>query len=354
MTSYDRWRTSKAPVKFGATGTDDLMLYGIPKIVHATLNLPVQVIGGYKGTADIRLAAEAGELAGACWGWESIKATWKKAIDSGEVNVVLQTVPQSHPDLATVPLAIDLTKTDEERRLIELGIHSVSAITRPYLLPPATPNDRVQILRKAFATTMKDEDFLAEIQRLKLEINPMTGEELETVVNRIFKMKPETLAKLKEALRMRSASDQVSFKCQPKLTGVCSRLILPCRFFPLRRSRWLGFFQWIERRSHGNGNSGAQPAAPNQALAHYWHPVARSSEVADKPVKAKLLNQPLVLWRSDGQVSAFYDLCFHRGTPLSFGWFETASSSVLIMAGVTGRRLLYAYSIAASGSADSG
>ena len=194
-------KASKAPVKFGATGTDDLMLYGIPKIVHATLGLPVQVIGGYKGTADIRLAAEAGELAGACWGWESIKATWKKAIDSGEVNVVLQTVPQSHPDLAAVPLAIDLTKTDEERRLIELGIHSVSAITRPYLLPPATPNDRVQILRKAFATTMKDEDFLGEIQRLKLEINPMTGEELETVVNRIFKMKPETLAKLKEALR---------------------------------------------------------------------------------------------------------------------------------------------------------
>ena len=201
VTSYDRWKASKAPVKFGATGTDDLMLYGIPKIVHATLGLPVQVIGGYKGTADIRLAAEAGELAGACWGWESIKATWKKAIDSGEVNVVLQTVPQSHPDLATVPLAIDLTKTDEERRLIELGIHSVSAITRPYLLPPATPNDRVQILRKAFAATMKDEDFLGEIQRLKLEINPMTGEELETVVNRIFKMKPETLAKLKEALR---------------------------------------------------------------------------------------------------------------------------------------------------------
>lgn len=201
VTSYDRWKASKAPVKFGATGTDDLMLYGIPKIVHAALGLPVQVIGGYKGTADIRLAAEAGELAGACWGWESIKATWKKAIDSGEVNVVLQTVPQSHPDLATVPLAIDLTKTDEERRLIELGIHSVSAITRPYLLPPATPNDRVQILRKAFATTMKDEDFLGEIQRLKLEINPMTGEELETVVNRIFKTKPETLAKLKEALR---------------------------------------------------------------------------------------------------------------------------------------------------------
>jgi tripartite-type tricarboxylate transporter receptor subunit TctC len=90
-----------------------------------------------------------------------------------------------------------------ERRYLERRLQEIekSAITRPYLLPPGTPNDRVQILRKAFAATMKDEDFLGEIQRLKLEINPMTGEELETVVNRIFKMTPETLAKLKEALR---------------------------------------------------------------------------------------------------------------------------------------------------------
>ena len=201
ITSYDRWRASKTPVKLGATGTDDLMLYGIPKIINAALGLPVQVIGGYKGTAEIRLAAESGELAGACWGWEAVKVTWKKALDGGEVNVVLQTVPQSHPDLAKVPLAIDLTKTDEGRQLIELGIHSVSAITRPYLLPPATPTDRVQLLRKAFAATMKDDDFLAEMHMLKLEINPIGGDDLAGIINTLFKMKPETLAKLKEVLK---------------------------------------------------------------------------------------------------------------------------------------------------------
>lgn len=65
-----------------------------------------------------------------------------------------------------------------------------------------------------------------------------------------------------------------------------------------------------------------QAAVANQALAHYWHPVARSREVADRPVKAKLLNQPLVLWRSHDRVCAFYDLCLHRGTPLSLGWLE--------------------------------
>jgi phenylpropionate dioxygenase-like ring-hydroxylating dioxygenase large terminal subunit len=64
------------------------------------------------------------------------------------------------------------------------------------------------------------------------------------------------------------------------------------------------------------------PPVHSKVLRHYWHPVARSSEVADKPFRAQLLNQPLVLWRSNGQVAAFYDLCVHRGTPLSLGWLD--------------------------------
>jgi tripartite-type tricarboxylate transporter receptor subunit TctC len=200
ITSYERWSAAKAPVKLGATGADDLMLYGIPKILHAALGVPVQVVAGYKGTSDIRLAAESGELAGACWGWESIRATWRKAIDSGDVNVVLQTVPKSQPELAKVPLAIDMAKTEEGRQLIQIGIHNVSAITRPYVLPPGTPKDRVQILRKALADTLKDQEFLAEVKKLNFAVDPISGEELEGIIHGLFKMKPETLAKLKEIL----------------------------------------------------------------------------------------------------------------------------------------------------------
>ena len=67
---------------------------------------------------------------------------------------------------------------------------------------------------------------------------------------------------------------------------------------------------------------GARPKATSEALCQYWHPVARSTEVTDKPVKVKLLDQPLALWRSNGQIAAFYDLCVHRGTPLSLGWLD--------------------------------
>jgi tripartite-type tricarboxylate transporter receptor subunit TctC len=200
ITNYERWSAAKAPVKLGATGADDLMLYGIPKILSAALGLPVQVVAGYKGTSDIRLAAESGELAGGCWGWESIRSTWRKAIESGDVNVVLQTVPKSQPELARVPLAIEMAKTDEGRQLIQIGIHDVSAITRPYVLPPGTPKDRVQILRKAMTDTLKDQEFLAEVKKLNFAVDPISGEELEGIIHGLFKMKPDTLAKLKEIL----------------------------------------------------------------------------------------------------------------------------------------------------------
>ena len=200
ITSYERWSAAKNPVKLGATGADDLMLYGIPKILNAALGVPVQVVAGYKGTSDIRLAAEAGELAGGCWGWESIRSTWRNAIDSGAVNVVLQTVPKSQPELVKVPLAIEMAKTDEGRQLIQIGIHNVSAITRPYVLPPGTPKDRVQMLRKAMADTLKDQEFLGEVKKLNFAVDPISGEELESIIHGLFKIKPETLAKLKEIL----------------------------------------------------------------------------------------------------------------------------------------------------------
>jgi hypothetical protein len=117
------------------------------------------------------------------------------------VNVVMQTVPQAHRDLPKVPLAVELANTEEARELIQSGIHNVSAITRPYLLPPGTPKDRVQTLRKAFAETMKDQEFLGEIKKLNLEVDSINGEELQGIINAIFKMKPESLARLKEAIK---------------------------------------------------------------------------------------------------------------------------------------------------------
>ena len=113
----DDWFKSNRPIKIGGTApgstTDD-----VPRLVQAALGLPMKLVEGYKGTAKVRLAAESGEIDGGCWAWESIKPTWAKGLQSGEVHIVLQSTEKSHPDLKNVPLAMQYAKTDEARALL--------------------------------------------------------------------------------------------------------------------------------------------------------------------------------------------------------------------------------------------
>ena len=200
ITSIEKWMASKTPVKMGGVGPGAYAPDNVIRIVKVALGLPIQLVSGYKGTADIRLACEGGELAGTSWGWQSMRVTWRKALETGDVTVVLQTVSKPFPDLPKVPLAINLAKTDEARQLIELGIHSPSIFARPFVLPPATPKDREQILSKAFQETLKDKEFLAETEKAKLDLAPVTGEELEKAVVGIFKMDAAMTAKMKDIL----------------------------------------------------------------------------------------------------------------------------------------------------------
>ena len=114
--------------------------------------------------------------------------------------VVLQSTPTPHPELANVPLSINQAKTDEGKKLVQVGIHDASAITYLYSLPPATPKDRVQTLRKAFVDTMKDPEFLAEAKKANLDLDPVTGEVLEKTIVNFFKLEPSLANKLREIL----------------------------------------------------------------------------------------------------------------------------------------------------------
>lgn len=199
ITSLDQWFAAKEPVKIGgeAPGANDS---DTPRILKIALGLPIQLIEGYKGTSQIRLAAEAGEIAGGCWTWESIKVTWRKGLESGNVNVVLQLNPKRHPDLPNVPNAIEYAKTDEGRMLLEAAVHNPGAVLRVYALPPGIPKDRVDLLRKGFATVTKDPGLLAETNKAGLAINPLSGAEVEKIVASFFKLQPAQISRLKEVL----------------------------------------------------------------------------------------------------------------------------------------------------------
>ena len=200
ITSMDRWFTAKTPVKLGTTGPGAFGTDNVIKVIKAALNLPIQIISGYKGTADMRLAAESGEIDGTTWGWDSMRGTWQKAIQSGAVKIVLQAVPKPFPDLPQVPLAIDFAKTADAKQLIEFGIHYPSKITKTLALPPGTPSDRGQILRKALQQTVKDPEFIAEADKAKTGLAPVTAEEMRKTVEGIFELDPALLAKLKVIL----------------------------------------------------------------------------------------------------------------------------------------------------------
>jgi len=92
-------------------------------------------------------------------------------------------------------------KTEESRQLIHAGIHDVSDLTYSYVLPPGTPKDRVEIVRKAFAATMKDAEFIADARKSKLGVDPIIGDELEKTVGGLFKLAPGVVSKLKEVLK---------------------------------------------------------------------------------------------------------------------------------------------------------
>ncbi len=195
------WLASKTVFKLAGSApgstTDD-----VAKVLKEAIGLPMRLITGYKGTADMRVAVESGEVDGMCgFSWVSVRTTWRKALENNLVSIMMQSAPKAHADLPKVPLTMSFAKTAEARQLIEAGVHQPSAITYSYSIPPGTPKDRVQTLRQAFSQTVKDPDFLNEAGKANLEIAPASGEEIEQAIRKLFKTPPAVVAKLKEVLK---------------------------------------------------------------------------------------------------------------------------------------------------------
>ena len=195
----EEWRKAKTPLKLGAigpgtSGTDDT------KLLAGATGFPLQLIQGFKGTADIRVAAETGEVDGTCaFGWQSAKVTWANALRERQVHVVLQTTLEPHPELKGVPLAVDYAKTDEGKKLLRIA-GDLYGKQRLYSLPPQVPEERVRVLQKAFTSTLKDSQFLAEAEKAKLEINLIDGPGIEKMVKGLYEIEPAIVKRVKQLL----------------------------------------------------------------------------------------------------------------------------------------------------------
>ena len=168
----------------GTVASDDAAQ--LPKVMNGLLGTKFKLVLGYPGGNEMNLAMERGETQGRCGlSWASFKATRPDWIADKKVNLLFQVSLSRHRDLPDLPLVLDLAKTDEQRQILKLfAVRQVMG--RPFFAPQQVPRDRVDALRNAFDQTMQDTDFVADAEKAKLEVNPVSGAKVEAIVQDIY------------------------------------------------------------------------------------------------------------------------------------------------------------------------
>ena len=158
----------------------------VPKLLNAVVGSKFKVIGGYPGSNEMTISIERGETQGRCaFSWASMKSVHRQWLDEKKLNILVQLSYQKHPELPDVPLAGDLAKTQEEKQMVNL-LAARQVMGRPFFSTPDVPADRAAALRKAFLDTLNDPEFLAEAEKLKLEITPVSGERVQDIVRDLY------------------------------------------------------------------------------------------------------------------------------------------------------------------------
>lgn len=175
-----------------------------PILVRDVLGANLKVVSGYKGTADVRLAIDGGEVDGFFNTWTSAKVTVFDKIKNGEWLVLAQLSDKPLRDLIVpnVPTIPMIAKTTEQRLILRYGTSTPNEFGKSYVLPPGVPGDRAQALENAFVKTFADKEFLAEANKGKLQIDPLIGEEIHKLVVEFLSMSPDLKAKLQNAMKV--------------------------------------------------------------------------------------------------------------------------------------------------------
>ncbi|MCC6890654.1 MAG: hypothetical protein IT536_19190 [Hyphomicrobiales bacterium] len=154
-------------------------------LVRNVFGVKLKLVTGYHGTSDIILAIERGEVDGRCgWSWSSVKSTRPNWVPEKKLNYLVHISDAKAPELPHVPLIGEFAN-ERQKRILRL-VTSRQTMGRPFAAPPGVPADRAQALRRAFDATLRDPAFLAEAEKLKLEVNPVTGEEVERLVKELY------------------------------------------------------------------------------------------------------------------------------------------------------------------------
>ncbi len=202
--SIEDLRSAKEPARCGSTGTGSTGHY-IPRLLEETLGIKTHIVSGYPGAGDIELAIERGEV----FCWSPLLATYfgrepyRRWHKSGYVRVLLQTGSKRDPRLKDVPTLNEVMQqynTPEAGRRLAQVILTAATLGRPVATTPGTPPERVKILREAYARAITDPDLLAEAAKQNWEVNPLTGEELQTLSQEVIRQPKEVIGRMKWVL----------------------------------------------------------------------------------------------------------------------------------------------------------
>jgi len=172
--------------------------YDYPMLGKALFGMKFKVVTGYKSTSDINLAMERGEVHGTLANWSTVKTLNLKQYEDKLIRILVVWGAREHPELRGIPLIASLAKTPEQKQALQLALARLE-FGRPFFMPPNVPTDRVAAIRHAFDATMKDKEFLAEADKLKLEIDPMSGEEIAKMLDQISRTPADVVERVRTA-----------------------------------------------------------------------------------------------------------------------------------------------------------
>jgi tripartite-type tricarboxylate transporter receptor subunit TctC len=200
IASWDDLFRSGKPLAMGATGPSDAR-YQHTAIMRNMFGANLQIISGYKGSSDVRLAMERGEIVGNCGdSWSSLKSTAADWVREKKINVVAQFSISKHPELQDIMTIIEQAKSETDRAALRLLLGPQEA-GRPFIAPPGTPAEYVKALRNGFAASLRDPALLEFAEKANLELSPVSGEDIEKLVSELNKTPKDAVDAVKAATK---------------------------------------------------------------------------------------------------------------------------------------------------------
>jgi hypothetical protein len=174
----------------------------LPAMMNNLAGAKFRIVTGYAGSKEIGLAVERNEVHGACGiGWTGFRTLYPHWFEKKLVTMTLQLSVKGHAELNAmgVPLATQFARTQEDRQAMELVL-SQGVFGRPFVLPPGVPQERTDALRKAFMAAMTDPALLSDAKKANLDLEALSGSDLQTLVASLYALPPNIIEKAKQSM----------------------------------------------------------------------------------------------------------------------------------------------------------